>query len=262
MAFETLKSCLTSALLLAHPDFTQLFNLTCNASNYAISAILSKGPVGKDRPTANASRTLTRAESNYSVTEKECLGIIWGTKTFRPYLYGNRFTILTDHKPLKWLFNCKDPGSKLVRWRLKLEEFDYVIEYKKGKINSNANALSRFAVNPIVQDPNDVNPNENSESTPAGVDGDNATLPFSPLTLNDLELPATSDSDNINLLSIDLLEPDNLLPNTYSPENKDHLPPEDPLNLSPSQAPLNQKDLPACSPPSATISDEAHLSSI
>lgn len=152
LAFESLKSALTSAPILAYPDFTKPFVLTCDASNYAISAILSQGPIGNDSPIAYASRTLNKAECNYSVTEKECLAILFGTKTFRPYLYGRRFKIVTDHRPLKWLFNCKDPGSKLVRWRLKLEEFDYEIEYKKGKINSNADALSRYPVNPVLPD--------------------------------------------------------------------------------------------------------------
>ena len=149
LAFETLKNNLTSAPVLIYPDFTKPFILTCDASNYAISAILSQGEVGKDRPIAFASRTLNKAETNYSVTEKECLAIIFGTKIFRPYLYGHKFKILTDHRPLRWLFNCKEPGSKLVRWRLRLEEFDYEIEYKKGKINSNADALSRYPVRSI-----------------------------------------------------------------------------------------------------------------
>ncbi|CAF4948538.1 unnamed protein product [Pieris macdunnoughi] len=133
-AFEILKSKLISPPILAYPDFTQPFILTCDASNYAISAILSQGPVGKDRPIAYSSRTLNKAECNYSVTEKECLAIVFGTQTFRPYIYGRRFTIVTDHKPLQWLFNCKDPGSRLVRWRLKLEEFDYEIVHKKEKL--------------------------------------------------------------------------------------------------------------------------------
>ncbi|CAG9133440.1 unnamed protein product [Plutella xylostella] len=149
LAFDTLKEKLTTAPILAYPDFSKPFVLTCDASNVAVSAILSQGPIGKDLPIAYASRTLNKAESNYSVTEKECLAIIFGTKTFRPYLYGHRFTIVTDHRPLQWLFNCKDPGSRLVRWRLKLEEYDYEILYKKGKVNCNADALSRYPVNPV-----------------------------------------------------------------------------------------------------------------
>ena len=71
------------------------------------------------------------------------MAIIWGTKYFRPYLYGRKFTIVTDHKPLTWIFNIRDPTSRLMRWRLKLEEYEYKVVYKKGKLNSNADALSR-----------------------------------------------------------------------------------------------------------------------
>lgn len=146
-AFETLKYKITTAPILQYPDFSKPFLLTTDASNYAVSAILSQGKINKDLPIAYASRTLNKSEGNYSTTEKECLAIIFGTKVFRPYLYGRKFKIVTDHKPLQWLFNCKDPSSKLVRWRLKLEEFDYEIVYKKGKINCNADSLSR---NPIL----------------------------------------------------------------------------------------------------------------
>lgn len=167
LAFEILKKSLVTAPILAYPDFTKPFVLTCDASNYAISAILSQGPIGKDQPIAYASRTLNKAECNYSVTEKECLAVVFGTKAFRPYLYGHSFTIITDHKPLQWLFNCKDPGSRLIRWRLKLEEFEYEILHKKGKINTNADALSRFPVNPVnkrpSQFPDSIFPNPDEE---------------------------------------------------------------------------------------------------
>ncbi|CAH2210260.1 jg2077, partial [Pararge aegeria aegeria] len=137
------------------PEFSMLAKpltslLKKDARLTQISAILLQGDIGKDGPIAFGSRTLNKAELNYSVTEKECLAIVFGTKLFRPYLYGRTFTIVTDHKPLQWLFNCKDPGSRLIRWRLKLEEYNYDIKYKKGKVNANADALSRYPVNPIT----------------------------------------------------------------------------------------------------------------
>ncbi|KAL0867440.1 hypothetical protein ABMA27_008227 [Loxostege sticticalis] len=185
LAFESLKKCLISAPILAYPDFTKPFILTCDASNFAISAILSQGPIGNDRPIAYASRTLNKAESNYSITEKECLAIIFGTKTFRPYLYGRRFKIVTDHRPLKWLFNCKDPRSKLVRWRLKLEEFDYEVEYKKGKINSNADALSRFPVNPVIESESEPQPST-SKTPNDSVSNQAADAPANPDNTQDI----------------------------------------------------------------------------
>jgi len=69
---------------------------------------------------------------------------MFGVKQSRPYVYGRKFTIVTDHKPLTWLFSVKDPGSRLLRWRIKLDEFDYEIHYKSGKTNLNADALSRI----------------------------------------------------------------------------------------------------------------------
>jgi len=109
-----------------------------------LGAILSQGPTGRDLPIAYASRTLINAEKNYSTTEKELLAIVWGCKQFRQYLYGRKFTIVTDHKPLIWVFNVKDPSSRLLRRRLKIEEYDYVIIYKPGTKNTNADALSRI----------------------------------------------------------------------------------------------------------------------
>jgi len=149
LAFEILKSKLITAPVLIYPDFSKSFNLTCDASNYAISAILSQGPVGKDHPIAYASRTLNKCETNYSTTEKELLAIVWGCKSFRPYLFGRKFLIVSDHRPLKWLFNHTDPSSKLQRWRLQLEEYEYEIIYRKGKLNSAADALSRYPITPV-----------------------------------------------------------------------------------------------------------------
>jgi len=117
--------------------------VTTDASAFAIGAVLSQGKVGNDRPIAYANRVLSRKEQNYNTTEKELLAIVWAVKHFRPYVYGTKFKIVTDHKPLIWLFNVNDPGSRLIRWKLKLEEYDYEIIHKVGRANANANALSR-----------------------------------------------------------------------------------------------------------------------
>lgn len=145
--FEHCKNLLCNDPILQYPDFEKPFNLTTDASNYALGAILSQGAIGSDRPVCYASRTLSETEQKYSTIEKELLAIVWATKYFRPYLFGHKFKIITDHKPLTWLFSLKEPNSKLVRWRLRLEEFDYEIFYKKGKQNTNADALSRAEIN-------------------------------------------------------------------------------------------------------------------
>ncbi|KAL4127078.1 hypothetical protein QTP88_011276 [Uroleucon formosanum] len=143
-AFEKLKIILCNEPLLQYPDFEKPFIITCDASNYAVGCVLSQGVIPADLPIAYASRTLNKAEINYSTTEKELVAIMFGVKQFRPYVYGQKFTIITDHKPLTWLFSVKDPGSRLLRWRIKLDEFDYEIQYKSGKTNLNADALSRI----------------------------------------------------------------------------------------------------------------------
>lgn len=148
-SFNTCKKILINDPILQYPDFSKPFNLTTDASNFAIGAVLSQGPIGQDLPIAYASRTLNPAEINYSTIEKELLAIVWAVKYFRPYLFGKKFKIISDHKPLQWLFSLKEPNSKLVRWRLKLEEYDYEIIYKKGKLNTNADALSRVEIHPL-----------------------------------------------------------------------------------------------------------------
>jgi len=144
-SFQSLKEKLTTAPVLKYPDFQREFLVTTDASDYAIG-VLSQGPVGQNRPITYASRILCKAKQNYNTTEKsELLAIVWAVKYFRLYLYGTRFKIVTDHRPLIWLFNITDPGSILIRWRLKLEEYDEIV-HKAGKGNTNADALSR---NPI-----------------------------------------------------------------------------------------------------------------
>lgn len=142
-AFQRLRDALCSQPLLQYPDFTQPFVLTTDASGYAVGGVLSQGVIGKDLPVAYASRLLNPAEQNYSTIEKELLAIVHCVRHFRPYLYGRKFKLVTDHRPLVWLHSVKDPTSRLVRWRLKLAEYDYEVLYKAGKINANADALSR-----------------------------------------------------------------------------------------------------------------------
>jgi hypothetical protein len=114
-AFITLNNFLTSEPILQYPDFSKPFVLTTDASSDAIGAILSQGPIGKDLPIAYASRTLNNAERNYPTVEKELLAIVWGCKNFRQCVYGRKFTVVTDHRPLTWIFSVKDPSSRLLR---------------------------------------------------------------------------------------------------------------------------------------------------
>lgn len=142
-SIETLKRLLTTEPILKYPDLSKTFIITTDASNYALGAILSQD----DHPICFASRTLNDHEQNYSTIEKELLAIVWATKYFRPYVFGRKFYIETDHKPLQWLFSVKEPNSRLFRWKIKLSEYNYEIRYKKGRQNGNADALSRIQIN-------------------------------------------------------------------------------------------------------------------
>lgn len=115
--------------ILQYPNFNKPSILTTDASNVALGAVLSQGEIVKDKPTCYASRTLNDTERKYNAIEKELLVIVWATKYFRPYLNGRKFVNYTDHGPLTWLFKLKDPNSKLQRWKIKLEEYDYKIVY-------------------------------------------------------------------------------------------------------------------------------------
>ena len=145
-AFISLKEKLMSPPILKYPNFNETFIVTTDASNYALGAVLSQGIIGEDLPISYASRTLNKHELNKPIIEKELLSIHWAINFFRPYLYGRKFTVVTDHRPLVSLFTHKNPSSKLTRIRLDLSDYDFEIIYKQGKMNTNADALSRIKI--------------------------------------------------------------------------------------------------------------------
>jgi len=163
-AFQHLKSKLTWQPILQYPDFSKEFVSTTDASSQGVGAVLSQGPIGKGLPVAYASRSLNRAETHYTTSEKELLAIVWVTKYFRPYLYGRKFKIVSDHKRLVWVMNIKDPGSRLMRWRVHLAEYDYEIVQKRGFQNTNADALSRIGSVGRVKERTDIT-DENTKKT-------------------------------------------------------------------------------------------------
>lgn len=144
-SFESLKNALMNPPILQYPDFScnKGFILKTDASGYAIGAVLCNS---NDRPVAYASRVLNKAEKNYCTVEKELLAIVWSVKHFRPYLYGKKFQIFTDHRPLVYLFGMTNPSSRLTKFRLILEEYDFSIHYIKGSHNVTADALSRIKI--------------------------------------------------------------------------------------------------------------------
>jgi len=145
-AFNSLKTALTTAPVLACPDFDKIFFLQTDASEFGLGAVLTQYHENKERVVAYASRTLNGAERNYSVTEKECLAVLWGIRKMRAYLEGYHFIVITDHQALKWLQKIDNPTGRLARWALELQQYDFEIRYRKGTLNHVADALSRHPI--------------------------------------------------------------------------------------------------------------------
>lgn len=142
-AFDKLKRALISAPILAYPDFAKSFQLYVDASADGIGMALGQYQNETEVVIAYAGRDLSRAERNYSATEREALAVIEGIKRFQPYLYGRKFTVYTDHNALRWLMGIKDPTGRLARWSLLIQQYDFDIIHRAGKSNGNADALSR-----------------------------------------------------------------------------------------------------------------------
>lgn len=141
-AFKTLKQKVTEAPLLA----CQPFILQTDASDKGLGAALVQKIGNNEKVIAYASCTLNGPELNYSVTEKECLAIIWGIQKHRAYLEGCAFTVITDHYSLKWIRTIKSPAGRLARWAMYLQQYDFDVVYRKGSLNSVADALLRTPV--------------------------------------------------------------------------------------------------------------------
>nr|GFA96191.1 reverse transcriptase domain-containing protein [Tanacetum cinerariifolium] len=120
------------------------FEIMCDASDFAIGAVLGQHYEKHFRPIHYASQTLTEAESNYTMTEKEMLAVVHAFKKFRSYLIMNKFIVHTDHSALKYLFAKKDANARLLRWVLLLQEFDFDVLDTKGAENLAAGHLSRL----------------------------------------------------------------------------------------------------------------------
>ena len=143
-AFELLKKEILKKPVSAFPDFQKPFRLYTDASNIGLGAILAQNRDGKECIICCASRTLNQAETNYSATKKECLAIVWGIQTFRPFLIATKFEVITDHYSLQWLRTMKNESALLHRWAAALEDFQFVVLHRPGKQQGHVDGLSRM----------------------------------------------------------------------------------------------------------------------
>ncbi|KAK1676984.1 hypothetical protein QYE76_037832 [Lolium multiflorum] len=158
-AFETLKKALTTAPIVEPPDWNLPFEIMCDASDFAVGAVLGQR-VNKKLNVIHASKTLDAAQRNYATTEKELLAVVFACDKFRFYIVDSKVTIHTDHAAIRYLMQKKDAKPRLIRWVLLLQEFDLHIVDRKvaDPVVDNLSRLENIAYDPVPV--NDSFPNE------------------------------------------------------------------------------------------------------
>uniref|UniRef100_W6NRI4 RNA-directed DNA polymerase n=1 Tax=Haemonchus contortus TaxID=6289 RepID=W6NRI4_HAECO len=157
-AFEKLKAALSSDANLAHYDPQQKIVVAADACDYGVGCVIShRYEDGSEKPIAHASRSLSDAEKKYSQIEKEALGLVFAVKKFHKYLFGRKFLLLTDHKPLLAIFGDKKgvpvySANRLMRWATILLGYDFDIEYVKTTQFGQVDGLSRLMQKHNVSD--------------------------------------------------------------------------------------------------------------
>jgi hypothetical protein len=141
-AFRTLKSALVGAPIIQPPDWSQPFEIMCDASDYAVGAVLGQRKEGRVHAVYYASKTLNGAQLNYATTKKELLAVVFTFEKLRSYIVNSKVIVYTDHAAIKYLLAKKDAKPRLIRWILLIQEFDVEIRDNKGVENIVADHLS------------------------------------------------------------------------------------------------------------------------
>ncbi len=175
-AFNTLKKILCNSPVLRLPNFQNKFFIETDASGVAIGAVLLQEFEDGKHPIAYESKKLTSAEMNYPVHEQELYAIVHACKTFRCYVVGNHFTILTDHASLQFVKEQKNLSRRVTRWVQFLAQFDFEILYRKGEENTVADALSRISQREVCEIDATDWPSQLMESLSTGEEPNDAEL--------------------------------------------------------------------------------------
>ncbi|KAG7559312.1 hypothetical protein ISN45_Aa05g009070 [Arabidopsis thaliana x Arabidopsis arenosa] len=149
-AFQLIKEALISAPIVQAPNWDYPFEIMCDASDYAVGAVLGQKIDKKLHVIYYASRTMDDAQVKYATTEKELLAVVFAFEKFRSYLVGSKVIVYTDHAALRHIYAKKDTKPRLLRWILLLQEFDMEIVDKKGIENGVADHLSRMRIDDEV----------------------------------------------------------------------------------------------------------------
>ena len=144
MSFDELKRMLTTAPVLEYPCQDLPFLLDCDASGYGTGAVLSQVQDGMERVISYYSKSLTKSERNYCVTRRELLAVVNAVKHYHHFLYGNKFTIRTDHSAVKFYLRFKNPEGQITRWLETLSEYNFEIQHRPGRMHGNSDGLSRI----------------------------------------------------------------------------------------------------------------------
>ena len=162
-SFEEIKSRLVEAPIMAKPDWNREFEIMCDASDFAMGAVLGQKAEKVFKAIYYASKTFNKAQENYSTTEKEMMAIVFACEKFRSYILGSHVIIHTDHAAIKYLMAKKEAKPRLIRWVLLLQEFDLEIKDKKGCDNVIDDHLSRVEKPTVQEEERDIAENFSDE---------------------------------------------------------------------------------------------------
>ena len=135
-SFNTLKTALTSAPVLAFPSERGSFVIDADASNVGMGCVISQVQNGVEKVISYFSKCFSKSERRYCVTRRELLAIVSGIKAFHHYLYGQHFLVRSDHGALRWLFNFKRPEGQIARWLELLSTYDFTIQHRAGRVHT------------------------------------------------------------------------------------------------------------------------------